>query len=226
MARVADGGSLTTYSQGPVTAALAALTVRDVLRDLGVAGLVALMVVESVFPPIPSEVVLPLAGYLVSTGELSFPVVLAAATLGSVIGAQILYELARHGGRPFVQRWGLRVHVGPEELVRAERWFERRGPLIVLAGRCIPGARSLVSLPAGLLKMPRWLYLALTVAGSLAWNAVLIGAGWLLGEEWEQVSDVVARLSTPLLGALLMVVAVVAVLWWRRRRAAHADRTP
>lgn len=207
-------------------AALAALTVRDVLRDLGYAGLVALMVVESVFPPIPSEVVLPLAGYLVANGELSFPIVLATATLGSLIGAQILYELARHGGRPFVRRWGLRVHVGPEELERAEQWFERRGPLIVLVGRCIPGARSLVSLPAGLLKMPRWLYLALTLAGSLVWNAVLIGAGFLLGEEWERVADVIGPIGKPLLGALLLIVSVAAVLWVRRRRAAHAERGP
>jgi membrane protein DedA with SNARE-associated domain len=197
---------------------LAALSAKDVLRDLGIAGLVALMVVESVFPPIPSEVVLPLAGYFVATGEFSFVVVLAAATFGSVVGAQVLYELARHGGRPFVRRWGLRVHVGPEELARAEEWFQRRGPIIVLAGRCIPGARSLVSLPAGVLKMPRPLYLTLTVVGSLAWNALLIGSGWLLGEEWEQVSELVGAVSTPLLGALLAAMAVIAVITWRRLR--------
>lgn len=208
-----------------LTLTLASLTVRDILRDVGIAGLVALMVVESVFPPIPSEIVLPLAGYLVATGEYSFPVVLAAATFGSVLGAQILYELARHGGRPFVRRWGMRVHVGPEELARAETWFQRRGPVIVLVGRCIPGARSLVSLPAGLLRMPRPLYLALTLAGSLAWNALLIGSGWLLGEEWEQVSDFVGALSTPLLAALLVLLTVIAVLAWRRLHArAHADR--
>lgn len=211
----------------PAAFALAALSTKDVLRDLGVVGLAVLMAVESVFPPIPSEVVLPLAGYLVATGELSFPLVLAAATLGSVAGAQILYELARHGGRPFVQRWGLRVHVGPQELARAEVWFQRRGALIVLFGRCIPGARSLVSLPAGLLHMPRPLYFALTVAGSLVWNSLLVGAGWLLGEEWEQVSDVIGALSKPLLGVLLTLLMGSGLLWWRHhRRRSMAEREP
>lgn len=204
-----------------MAAALASVAVADtvsqVIRDLGLLGLVALMFVENVFPPIPSEVVLPLAGFFVGRGELSFVGVLAAATLGSVLGSIFLYELARYGGRPFVLRYGSILRVQPEDLDRADAWFERRGPVIVLVGRCIPGVRSLVSLPAGTLKMPRFQYIALTLVGSLAWNAALIGAGWILGEEWDRVSDVVGSVGTPLLVVLLVVLGAASVVWWWRR---------
>ncbi len=192
-------------------------TVAQVIRDLGLLGLVALMFVENVFPPIPSEVVLPLAGFFVARGELSFVGVLLASTLGSVLGSIFLYELARYGGRPFVLRYGSLLRVGPEELDRADAWFERRGPIIVLVGRCIPGVRSLVSLPAGTLKMSRLSYILLTLVGTLIWNTALIGAGWVLGEEWERVSDVVGTAGTPLLAVLLLVLGVLSVVWWWRR---------
>ncbi len=192
-------------------------TVSQVIRDLGLLGLVVLMFVENVFPPIPSEVVLPLAGFFVARGELSFVGVLLASTLGSVLGSIFLYELARYGGRPFVLRYGSLLRVGPEELDRADAWFERRGPIIVLVGRCIPGVRSLVSLPAGTLKMSRLSYILLTLVGTLIWNTALIGAGWVLGEEWERVSDVVGTAGTPLLAVLLLVLGVLSVVWWWRR---------
>jgi len=192
-------------------------TASTILRDLGLLGLVVLMFAENVFPPIPSEAVLPLAGYLVAQGELTAVGVLAASTLGSVAGSVFLYELARHGGRPFILRYGRLLRVGPGELDRAEAWFTRRGPLVVLVGRCIPGVRSLVSLPAGLLRMSRPLYIGLTFVGTLVWNTVLIGAGWLLGENWTRVGDVVGPLSAPLLLAVVLALAVGAAIWWRRR---------
>ena len=192
-------------------------TVSQVLSDLGLLGLVALMFVENVFPPIPSEVVLPLAGFFVARGELSFVGVLFAATLGSVLGSILLYEVARYGGRPFVLRYGSLLRVGPEELDRADAWFVRRGPIVVLVGRCIPGVRSLVSLPAGMLKMSRVAYILLTLVGSLIWNTALIGIGWILGEEWEKVSDVVGAVGTPLLIVVLLILGAISVVWWWRR---------
>ena len=191
----------------------------ELLRDLGLAGLFVLMFAENVFPPIPSEVVLPLAGYMVATGELSPVSVLAVSTAGSLAGSVFLYELARHGGRPFIVRYGRLLRVGPEDLDRAEQWFARRGPIVVLAGRCIPGVRSLVSLPAGALRMSRPLYAGLTLVGTLAWNSLLIGAGWLLGAEWERVGDVIGPMSKPLLVAIALALAVGAVVFWRRRAA-------
>ncbi len=203
------------------------LSPAEILRDLGYAGLALLLVAETVFPPIPSEAVLPLAGYLAERGELHPLLVLLASTAGSVLGAVLLYEAARHGGRPFADRFVRRAHIDPKRLDEAEAWFARRGVWVVLFGRCIPGVRSVVSLPAGVLRMPRLTYVALTLVGSLAWNTLLVGAGYLLGTQWERVSDVVGPLSTPLLVAT--GVAVAGGLGWmwfrssadRRRREAR-----
>jgi membrane protein DedA with SNARE-associated domain len=200
----------------------ASQTVETILQDLGLLGLAVLMFVENIFPPIPSEVVLPLAGYLAAQGDLPVAGVLVAATLGSVIGSVVLYELARHGGRPLLLRHGRLFRVGPAEIDRAEAWFLRRGPVIVLVGRCIPGVRSLVSLPAGLLQMNRLEYLGFTLIGTLAWNVLLIGAGWLLGSQWEKVSDVVGAASTPILAAVVLGLLITGAVRWRRR-AAHAE---
>ena len=194
------------------------------MSDLGYGGLALLMVAETVFPPIPSEVVLPLAGYLVHQGDLTFAGALVAATAGSLAGAVALEEAARYGGRPFAERFVRFGHQDPAKLDEAETWFRRRGSLIVLVGRCIPGVRSLVALPAGVLRMPRGRYVVLTLIGSTVWNTVLIGAGYLLGTQWERVSDVVGSLSGPLL-AVAFAAAVGALLWRtlraRRRRADH-----
>jgi len=198
-------------------------TVSQVIRDLGLLGLVALMFVENVFPPIPSEVVLPLAGFFVARGELNFVGVLFASTLGSVLGSVFRYELARYGGRPFVLRYGAILRVGPDELDLGDAWFARRGPIVVLLGRCVPGVRSLVSLPAGVLKMSRLAYILLTLVGSLIWNAALIGAGWVLGEEWERVSGAIGAVGTPLVIIVLLLLGGLSVLWWWRR---HPSRRP
>ena len=196
-----------------------AVSVNQILRDLGYVGLGAMMVAENLFPPIPSEAILPLAGYLVGQGELSFALVMVVATIGSVLGAVVLYELARHGGRPFVLRFGEKARVDEERLERAEQWFARRGPFVVLAARCVPGARSLVSVPAGLLKMPRLQYVTLTTIGTVVWNGVLVGLGYLLGHEWERVSSVIGAASKPLLVATVVAAAVLmARAEWRSRR--------
>ena len=158
----------------PVAVTLFGLSLSQVLRDLGYAGLALLMLAETVFPPIPSEAVLPLAGYLVERGEFAFVAVLVTSTAGSVLGAVFLYEAARHGGRPFAHRFMRFARLDPAKLEEAEEWFGKRGPLIVLLGRCVPGMRSLVSLPAGLLRMPRWEYLLFTLLGSAVWNTVLV----------------------------------------------------
>jgi membrane protein DedA with SNARE-associated domain len=203
-------------------AATFGLSLSDVLRDFGYVGLALVMLGETVFPPIPSEAVLPLAGYLVEQGEFNFWLVLATSTFGSVTGAMILYEAARRGGRPFALRFLRFGRIDPEKLDEAERWFARRGPLVVLAGRCVPGVRSLVSLPAGVLRMPRWEYLLFTTIGSLAWNALLIGTGVLLGSQWERVSDVIGPLSTPLL--IVGGVAVAAWLVWHGLGGSRPNR--
>ena len=197
-------------------AATFALSIAQVLRDLGYAGLAALMLAETVFPPIPSEAVLPLAGYLVERGDLNFAAVLATSTAGSVLGAMALYEAARHGGRPFAHRFLRFGRLEPEKLEQAEEWFARRGAVVVLVGRCVPGVRSLVSLPAGVLRMPRWEYLLFTLVGSAVWNTILVGTGYLLGAQWQRVSHLIGPLSTPLL--IAAVLGVAGFLLWRGLR--------
>jgi membrane protein DedA with SNARE-associated domain len=204
----------------PIAVTLVGLSLSQVLRDLGYAGLALLMLAETVFPPIPSEAVLPLAGYLVERGDFNYVLVLLTSTAGSVVGAMLLYEAARHGGRPFAERFLRFAHLQPEKLDEAERWFARRGALIVLLGRCVPGMRSLVSLPAGLLRMPRLQYLGLTLLGSAIWNTVLVTIGYLLGSQWERVADVIGPISKP-----LVAVVVVGVGGWLLWHGLKARRT-
>jgi len=206
--------------QMPIAVTLFGLSLSQVMRDLGYAGLALLMLGETVFPPIPSEAVLPLAGYLVEQGDFSYALVLLTSTAGSVLGAWVLYEAARRGGRPFATRFLRFARLKPEKLDDAESWFARRGPLIVLFGRCVPGMRSLVSLPAGLLRMPRAQYLALTLVGSAVWNTVLVTVGYLLGSQWERVGDVVGPVSKPLVA--IAVLGVGGWLVWHGLRARRA----
>ena len=204
-----------------MTGELFALSISEVLTDLGYLGLTLLMIAETVFPPIPSEIVLPFAGYLVEKGEFEFVPALVASTVGSLVGAVVLEEAARYGGRPFAERFVRFAHIDPGKLDDAERWFVRRGWMMVLFGRCVPGVRSLVALPAGVLRMPRGEYIVLTLIGSTVWNALLIGAGYVLGAQWERVSDTIGPLATPIL--ILVALALLATWLWRRRRSRRAD---
>ncbi len=194
---------------------------RDMVVSAGYAGIFLAMVIENVFPPIPSEIVLPLAGYEVAQGELSFVGTIAAATLGSVVGALILYAVGRYGGRPLVERWGTILRVGAADLDRAEGWFGRFGDRVVLGARVVPLARSVVSIPAGMMRMPLVRFTVLTTIGSLVWNLVLVGAGYQLGANWERVSDIAGRYSD----AAVVVIAlclVIGLFWLLRRRRAAA----
>ena len=157
----------------------------------------------------------PLAGSLVAGGRLSFLVALLAATAGSVLGAWALYAVGRLGGRPALLRLGPLLRVDERRLARAEAWFARRGAWLVLAGRLVPGLRAVVSLPAGMAGMPVWRFLGLTAAGSLVWNAGLIGAGEALAARWAEVVPVIAPATT---GLLVAAVAAVPFVWWFRRR--------
>jgi membrane protein DedA with SNARE-associated domain len=179
-------------------------------------GLSAVMAVESVFPPIPSEVVLPLAGSQVAAGQLSFLVAVLAATAGSVLGAWALYALGRFGGRPALLRLHPLLRIDEQRLARAEVWFARHGDWLVLLGRLVPGLRALVSVPAGMGRMPLWRFLGLTAIGSLAWNAGLIEIGNVLAARWSEVEGVVSPASTGLLSAT--AVTLPAMWFWRRTR--------
>jgi membrane protein DedA with SNARE-associated domain len=195
----------------------------DLLQELGYAGLVVLMAVEHVFPPIPSEIVLPLAGFEVGRGNLSLAGAIAASTAGSLIGASTLYALARRGGRPLILRLRTFLRVGEDDLDRAERRFRRHSTWIVVLGRMVPGLRSAVSLPPGLLRMPFGRYLALSLIGSLVWNTALIVAGQQLGSRWDQVGGVVGPVAQWVLVALIPIT--IAVLLLRHRSSGTSQRS-
>ena len=192
--------------------------VRNTVSTGGYPALAGLILAENLFPPIPSELILPLAGYYVGQGEMAFVLAVLAATIGSVAGALMLYAIARFGGRRLVLRSGKVLRVKERDLDRSDEWFDRHGSWVVLFGRLVPGARSLVSLPAGLSEMPVLKFTALTTLGSTAWNAALIGAGWALGEHYEKVGGIVGPIGTAVVGVTaLAVLALVARAYSKRR---------
>ena len=177
-----------------------------------------LILVENLFPPIPSEAILPLAGYGVFRGTLSLVPAVLAATVGSVVGAVILYVVGRYGGRPVLLRYGSILRLDERKLDRADEWFDRHGPKIVFFGRFLPGLRSVVSIPAGMSEMPWRTFILLTAAGSALWNVALIGAGALLGERWHAAAEWVDRFDIVVLAALVAGIVIIAAMYVRRRR--------
>ncbi|MET7873700.1 DedA family protein [Streptomyces cyaneofuscatus] len=169
---------------------------------------------ENLFPPLPSEIILPLTGFAASQGVLSLASALFWTTLGSVVGALALYGLGAVFGRERMHAlWGKLPLVKPSDLVRTEEWFARHGTKAVLLGRMVPVFRSLISVPAGVERMPLPVFIGLTTAGSLVWNTVLVLAGYWLGDSWDVVGTYVGLVSKVVLG-----LAVLAVTWWVVKR--------
>lgn len=189
----------------------------DFMVTLGPLGVAILVAIETFFPPIPSEIILPLAGFVVSLGYYSVPVMIVAATLGGVLGGWGLYWLGRGFGSERVVAVLTRLPlVKPEEFAQAEDWFRRHGQWAVFFGRMVPIVRSLISLPAGVARMPQLRFLAFTTLGTLIWNTLLISLGFAAGENWEQVSLFISTYSNMI--AVVLVLVVVAYVVWRVRR--------
>jgi len=185
-----------------------AVWVQDVIERLGAIGVALLVILENVFPPIPSEIVLPFAGFVAQRGDGSVVVMIVAATVGAVIGALILYYVAALIGPVrlgvFIAKFGKWFGVKPADLTRAEQWFDRHAVAAVLLGRCVPLIRSVVSVPAGFRRMPLVPFIAYTALGSAVWNTALIGAGAALGNQWENVEPYVAILQWLVLAAIAL----------------------
>jgi membrane protein DedA with SNARE-associated domain len=192
----------------------------------GYLGLAVLMFLGGMFVPVPAEIVLPLVGFLVFRGELSFAAAVAAATAGSVGAALAVYAVGYRLGeealRRLVRRFGRYLLVGERDLDRMLGHFERHGGTSVLVGRLVPGAGSLVSVPAGLARMPISRYLACTTVGCAAWNLAHIGLGWALGTRWHLVSEQASMLQYAVAAAM-----AAGVLWylWRIARRPETEGT-
>jgi membrane protein DedA with SNARE-associated domain len=207
-----------------ILALLGGLTSRaiDAVTAGGPLALALVMLTENLFPPIPSEAVLPLAGFLVQRGSMAFVPALAASTAGSVVGALLLYAIGRWGGRPVLLRWRRVLRLTEDQLDRADAWFDNHGPKLVFWCRMIPLARSVISVPAGASEMPIGRFVLLTTIGSLLWNTALISSGIVLGENWETVTSIVGTYSDMvLIGLAVTTLAAIAYLVYRsssRRR--------
>ena len=195
--------------------------VQDVIEQLGYLGVALLVVAENVFPPIPSEIVLPFAGFVAQRGSESVVIMILAATVGSVGGALIMYWIAAVIGderlHAFTRKFGKWVQIREVDLTRAEEWFDRHATSAVLFGRCVPLIRSVVSIPAGIRRMKLVPYIAYTFAGSLVWNILLIGAGALLGDNWERVGSYVGVFQWVVIALVIAVIARFTFGVYRRR---------
>jgi len=194
---------------------------KDFVESAGYVGVFLMVVLENVFPPIPSEAILPLAGFLAGEGRFWLPAVILAATMGAVAGALILYYAAYWFGearlRWLIRKYGKWFAVSERDLDSANAWFDHHGYKAVVLCRMVPIVRSLVSLPAGLRRVNLVPFIAYTAIGSGLWNSLLIVAGWWLGDNWEDVSHLVDYLDYP------MYVAIIgALIWfiWKKKFAA------
>lgn len=195
----------------------AASWVVGIIDALGYVGLALIVALENVFPPIPSELILPLAGFLSAQGRMTFAGAVVASTVGSVVGALALYALGAWLGerrvRALVRDHGRWLMISEEDLDKAEDWFNRHGRTAVLIGRLVPLVRSLISIPAGVAGMPLGAFIAYTTLGSGIWNVLLIGGGRMLGDNW----DLVGRYQH-YLGNLVIAALVGAIVWFVGKR--------
>lgn len=185
----------------------------NLIAAFGYFGIVALMFIENVFPPIPSEFIMPLAGYMVTQDKFSLFGVIVAGTLGSVLGALPLYYIGAKLGedrlKKIAERHGRWLTLTPEDIERADRWFDRHGTKAVLLCRLIPGIRSLISIPAGFNRMNLVSFLLYTTIGSGVWTSLLAYAGYFLGTNFRQIGEYIDIASYVVLGT------VVALYLWR-----------
>ena len=199
----------------------------DRFRDIGYPGIVVLMAVESSIIPLPSELVMPPAGYLAAKGEMSLPLVIVCGMLGSVLGALANYGLAAWLGRAFVHRMGRYVLVSERSLERSERFFAAHGEISTFIARMLPVIRHLISLPAGLARMPIPRFASFTALGSGIWCTVLTLIGWTIGRKENvllgalnvEVRREAAHAMTIIVPALVLLT-IAYVVWSRRHRKA------
>ena len=189
-----------------------ATSVMRVISSTGYFGIVMFMFVENVFPPIPSEVIMPLAGYMVAQGKLSFVGVIVAGTTGSVLGALPLYYLGRKMGeerlKEFADNHGRWLTLSRHDLEGAKRWFDRHGGAAVFFCRLVPGIRSLISIPAGIDRMNLASFLIYTAMGAAIWTALLAYLGHFLGSSFSKVGEYIDPASWVVLGGIVLIYFV------------------
>lgn len=199
--------------------------ITDIMSQYGYIGIFLLIMLENIFPPIPSEVILTFGGYMTTQSEMTAMGVILVSTAGSVAGAIILYgvgllmDVSRL--EKIVDRWGRVLRLTRKDIYKADSWFDKYGIWTVFFCRLIPLIRSLISIPAGMSNMKFGLFLLFTTLGTLIWNTILVSVGVAVGDNWEAIVDVMDVYSN--IAYVLIIIAVIAsILWYiqfRKRRA-------
>lgn len=195
--------------------------ITSIMADFGYIGIFLLIMVENLFPPIPSEIILTFGGFMTTVSSLNVVMVIIVATLGSVVGAILLYKVASYFGKErltkIVLKYGRILRLKESDIERAENFFLKYGSWAVFLCRMIPLIRSLISIPAGMTQMKMSRFLVLTTAGSLLWNTVLIGLGAFLGESWNEIVVFMDSFSTIIYGIIAVIVVVGLGFFFRAR---------
>lgn len=187
-----------------------------VVNAIGYPGIFGLMILEGILTPIPSEFIMPFAGYLASQGRFDVVLVIAVGTAGAAIGNVVAYQIGSKVGRPLVSRYGRFIGLGEDDLRWAESWFSRYGNLGVLLGHAIPGIRSIISFPAGIGRMDLRRFVAFSTIGAAIWNTVLVVAGYYLLERWTVFAETTENVD--LYVVALAVVVLIGYVYWRKAR--------
>ena len=184
-----------------------------IMETLSYWGIALLMFLENLVPPIPSEVIMPMAGFTARQGGLNIWWAIVAGTVGSLAGVVMWYVVADRVGQArlkrWLDRWGKWVGLCGDDVDRATRWFEHWGPAAVLICRLIPGVRTFISIPAGFAHMPLWKFLSLSLIGTVAWTAILAWLGWLLQSQYHKVQAYVEPISI-----VVLVLLAAGFVWW------------
>jgi membrane protein DedA with SNARE-associated domain len=190
------------------------------ISAIGYAGIALLMAIESACIPLPSEIIMPFSGYLVSTGRFDLLLVATAGAIGCNIGSTIAYAVGYYGGRPLVEKWGSYILVSRRDLERVDRFFARFGSITVFVSRLLPVVRTFIALPAGIARMPQGKFQLYTFIGSWPWCFGLAFAGAKLGDRWNsdpELRDLFHRFDALIIGALLVLIVWYVVRHWRHR---------
>jgi membrane protein DedA with SNARE-associated domain len=186
---------------------------------LGYSGVALLMAIESACIPLPSEIIMPFSGYLVSTGQMNLWLVALAGAVGCVLGSLVAYWVGMYGGRPLIEKYGRYLLVSKRDLDMADRWFAKRGELIVFVSRMLPAIRTFIAFPAGVARMDLKRFIVYTFAGSFPWCLGLAYVGQKLGEKWNK--DDTLKTWFHRFDFLVGIVAVLLAAWWIWRHVSH-----
>jgi membrane protein DedA with SNARE-associated domain len=189
------------------------------IMALGYWGVALLMAIESACIPLPSEIIMPFSGYLVSQGQMSLWGVGVAGAVGCVLGSLVAYWVGMYGGRPLIEKYGRYVLISRRDLDMADRWFGRYGEAIIFTSRLLPAIRTFIAFPAGVARMNLKRFILYTFAGSLPWCLGLAYVGQKLGEKWNK--DETLKTLFHRFDFVIGIVGVIAVVWWVRRHLKH-----